>query len=274
MARAVNKAWESHGFELPCYTACHDIIANADTSHPRPIPCVLQVVARGVWKRRVDGPRPTEKVGLPTGSRIQHLNLTSGLSPNRCWERERVNWNSRSKDEIILSLGRYSGLGSCLERTDNWQPHRHLQTCTDQPTPSIKPPAARQNFLLFSFSSPSKCRGFTCISEDSSEITFLLVENYNLTAPVGSIPDREFLAPIRFRKEFSLSLHLHRSARTEARKGSGSRNLRCLGRVAMYRWKRGTPAPWVLVPLRPLNNEQTGYCLSEEEKINKKPAPR
>jgi len=37
-------------------------------------------------------------------------------------------------------------------------------------------------FLLFFFSSPSQCRGFTCISEDSSEITFLLVENYNLTA--------------------------------------------------------------------------------------------
>lgn len=31
--------------------------------------------------------------------------------------------------------------------------------------------------------SPSLCRGITCISEDSSEIMFLLVENYNLTAP-------------------------------------------------------------------------------------------
>lgn len=32
--------------------------------------------------------------------------------------------------------------------------------------------------------SPSLCRGITCISEDSSEIMFLLVENYNLTAPL------------------------------------------------------------------------------------------
>lgn len=53
-------------------------------------------------------------------------------------------------------------------------------------------------FVLFFFSSPSECRGFTCISEDSSEITFLLVENYNLTAPVGSRPGREFLEPILF----------------------------------------------------------------------------
>jgi len=43
-------------------------------------------------------------------------------------------------------------------------------------------PLPSQLFLLFFFSSPSQCRGFTCISEDSSEITFLLVENYNLTA--------------------------------------------------------------------------------------------
>lgn len=47
------------------------------------------------------------------------------------------------------------------------------------PIYSLSPP---QLFLLFFFSSPSQCRGFTCISEDSSEITFLLVENYNLTA--------------------------------------------------------------------------------------------
>lgn len=31
--------------------------------------------------------------------------------------------------------------------------------------------------------SSSLCRDITCISEDSSEIMFLLVENYNLTAP-------------------------------------------------------------------------------------------
>lgn len=35
------------------------------------------------------------------------------------------------------------------------------------------------NPLLFP---PSKCKGFTRISEDSSEIAFLLVENYTMTA--------------------------------------------------------------------------------------------
>ncbi|KAL2178976.1 uncharacterized protein P884DRAFT_111042 [Thermothelomyces heterothallicus CBS 202.75] len=45
------------------------------------------------------------------------------------------------------------------------------------------------SFFLF----PSECRGFTCISEDSSEITFLLVENYNLTAPSWLRPAGEFL---------------------------------------------------------------------------------
>jgi len=32
---------------------------------------------------------------------------------------------------------------------------------------------------LLSFSPPSKCSGFTLTSEDSSEVAFLLVENYN-----------------------------------------------------------------------------------------------
>jgi len=32
----------------------------------------------------------------------------------------------------------------------------------------------------------SQCKGFTRISEDSSEIVFLLVENYQLTAPFGA----------------------------------------------------------------------------------------
>lgn len=35
------------------------------------------------------------------------------------------------------------------------------------------------------FSSPSQCKGFTRISEDSSEIAFLLVENYTKTAHFG-----------------------------------------------------------------------------------------
>ena len=46
----------------------------------------------------------------------------------------------------------------------------------------IKRRPFRARFLFFFFSSPSKCTGFTRISEDSSEIAFLLVENY--------IPDR------------------------------------------------------------------------------------
>ena len=56
-------------------------------------------------------------------------------------------------------------------------PANYLSLCT--PAPSFQS-------SLFLFFSPSKCRGFTCISEDSSEITFLLVENY--------IPDRSHLA--------------------------------------------------------------------------------
>lgn len=44
--------------------------------------------------------------------------------------------------------------------------------------------------LLFS---PSKCKGFTRISEDSSEIAFLLVENYTMTAHFGLRIGMEFL---------------------------------------------------------------------------------
>lgn len=55
----------------------------------------------------------------------------------------------------------------------------HVHRPASLPIYSLSPPKL---FLLFFFSSPSQCRGFTCISEDSSEITFLLVENYNLTA--------------------------------------------------------------------------------------------
>lgn len=55
----------------------------------------------------------------------------------------------------------------------------HVHRPANIPIYFLFPP---QLFLLFFFSSPSQCRGFTCISEDSSEITFLLVENYNLTA--------------------------------------------------------------------------------------------
>ena len=40
---------------------------------------------------------------------------------------------------------------------------------------------------------PSQCTGSTLISEDSSEIAFLLVENYQLTASVGLRIGREYL---------------------------------------------------------------------------------
>lgn len=41
--------------------------------------------------------------------------------------------------------------------------------------------------------SSSKCKGFTRISEDSSEIAFLLVENYTMTAHSGLRIGMEFL---------------------------------------------------------------------------------
>jgi hypothetical protein len=52
-----------------------------------------------------------------------------------------------------------------------------------------------RSFLLLFLSSSSECTGITRISEDSSEIAFLLVENYQLTAPVGLRIGREFLGP-------------------------------------------------------------------------------
>jgi len=84
---------------------------------------------------------------------------------------------------------------------------------------SINPPTPPQIYLWFSFSFPSECRGFTCISEDSSEITFLLVENYNLTAPVGFRPGREFLDPF-LSAGICHFLHFHRPTWGEARKVS------------------------------------------------------
>ncbi len=44
-----------------------------------------------------------------------------------------------------------------------------------------------------SLPSPSKCKGFTRISEDSSEIAFLLVENYFMTTRYGLRFVSEFL---------------------------------------------------------------------------------
>lgn len=51
---------------------------------------------------------------------------------------------------------------------------------------------AAQLPLPFLFSL-SQCKGITRISEDSSEIVFLLVENYQLTARVGLRIGTEFL---------------------------------------------------------------------------------
>ena len=50
--------------------------------------------------------------------------------------------------------------------------------------------APSKDSLLFS---SFECTGFKYTSEDSSEVTFLLVENYQLTTPVGLRIGREFL---------------------------------------------------------------------------------
>ena len=49
--------------------------------------------------------------------------------------------------------------------------------------------------FLFLFLSPSGCKGSKRISEDSSEIAFLLVENYSMTALSGLRIRKEFLEP-------------------------------------------------------------------------------
>lgn len=48
--------------------------------------------------------------------------------------------------------------------------------------------------LALFFAKPSQCTGINCSSEERSELSFLLVENYQLTASVGLTVDREFLA--------------------------------------------------------------------------------
>ena len=51
--------------------------------------------------------------------------------------------------------------------------------------------------LLHSANRCSECTGSTHISEDSSEIAFLLVENYQLTASVGLRIGREYLENLK-----------------------------------------------------------------------------
>jgi hypothetical protein len=69
-------------------------------------------------------------------------------------------------------------------------------------TPNAKTSPARQVLKFWRARAPSKdsflfssfeCTGFKYTSEDSSEVTFLLVENYQLTTPVGLRIGREFL---------------------------------------------------------------------------------
>ena len=65
----------------------------------------------------------------------------------------------------------------------------------------------------------NRCTGFTYINEDSSEITFLLVENYQLTASVGLRIGWESLENTKHTYTFS-------SVRSGARKrlGAGEEN--------------------------------------------------
>lgn len=54
----------------------------------------------------------------------------------------------------------------------------HTGTCTHVVTRICSPIKPSQNPPPATSCSLSLCRGITCISEDSSEIMFLLVENY------------------------------------------------------------------------------------------------
>ena len=68
-------------------------------------------------------------------------------------------------------------------------------------------PGSRHRYMCYANShsllSPSKCKGFTRISEDSSEIAFLLVENYFMTTRYGLRFVSEFLKKISLRLEES-----------------------------------------------------------------------
>ena len=62
-------------------------------------------------------------------------------------------------------------------------------------TSCIYTAAHLQHFDLSFLPSLSQCTGFTRNNEDPSEFVFLLVENYQLTAPVGLRIGWEFLKP-------------------------------------------------------------------------------
>ena len=68
--------------------------------------------------------------------------------------------------------------------------------------------------LALLFRNASECKGSTHISEDSSEIAFLLVENYQLTTSVGLRVGREYLEHI-----ILSSVHLALSSALDAGEG-------------------------------------------------------
>ena len=59
-----------------------------------------------------------------------------------------------------------------------------------------------RSLLLFSL---SQCKGSTLTSEDSSEVAFLLVENYQLTASVGLRIGREYLDTLLLSQQLFIS---------------------------------------------------------------------
>ncbi len=119
-----------------------------------------------------------ENTSLPT-SEIR-LGGSSTPSARRSWER------GREQYQEIAQNGYPSFAISYQFHPANLPPAPSAFSAMRQHKYLLEPP---DHFL----SSSSRCKGSTHISEDSSEIAFLLVENYQLTAPVGLRIGREFL---------------------------------------------------------------------------------
>jgi hypothetical protein len=108
-----------------------------------------------------------------------------------------------------------------------YQGCRHGRPRTDQPH-DIKPSqrAAETSFLSSLLFSSSECKGDKHTSEDSSEVAFLLVENYFLTTPSRLRLAREFLATHCFclfeRTRNTLLFIAIEAARVEVKKRSAS----------------------------------------------------
>ena len=79
------------------------------------------------------------------------------------------------------------------------------------------PPIHCQHLLI----SITECTGITHISEDSSEIAFLLVENYQLTAPVGLRVGWEFL---KHNTQHEYHIPFHHTSGHEQELGEESRS--------------------------------------------------